>query len=47
MDLLRDSDLTITIIAFDCGFNDSNYFTRTFRKHTDATPTAYRKRYRA
>jgi AraC-like DNA-binding protein len=43
MDLLRDSDLTVTRIAFDCGFNDSNYFTRTFRKHTGSTPSAYRK----
>jgi len=47
MELLRDADWSITRIAFDCGFNDSNYFTRTFRKHTGTTPSTYRKTNRA
>jgi len=41
--LLRNTDLNITEISFQTGFNDSNYFARTFRKHTNSSPTAYRK----
>ena len=42
-ELLRHTDRTITDIAFDCGFSDSNYFTRCFRKTLDQTPKAYRQ----
>lgn len=42
--LLRHSDRRITEIAFDVGFNDSNYFTRQFRKSTGLSPRAYRLR---
>jgi len=41
--LLRQTDLNITEIAFRTGFEDSNYFTRQFRKVTGQTPSAYRK----
>lgn len=41
--LLRHTDRTITDIAFDCGFSDSNYFTRCFRKTMNETPMQYRK----
>jgi|APSaa5957512622_1039677.scaffolds.fasta_scaffold65323_1 AraC-like DNA-binding protein len=44
MMMLRDSDRDVTSIALACGYNDSNYFTRSFRKSTGLTPTAYRKR---
>lgn len=40
--LLRQTDRTITDIAFDCGFSDSNYFTRCFRKAMGQTPKQYR-----
>jgi AraC family L-rhamnose operon transcriptional activator RhaR/AraC family L-rhamnose operon regulatory protein RhaS len=42
-ELLAGSDRTITDIAFDCGFTDSNYFTRQFRKTTGHSPSEYRK----
>lgn len=42
--LLRHSDKQITEIAFDVGFNDSNYFTRQFRKTTGFSPRDYRMR---
>jgi len=34
----------VTEIAFDVGFNDSNYFTRQFRKVTGLSPRDYRLR---
>lgn len=42
-ELLRTSPKTITEIAYECGFSDSNYFTRVFRKHTGLPPGQYRK----
>ena len=42
--LLRHTDRRITEIAFDVGFNDSNYFTRQFRKVTGMSPRNYRMR---
>ena len=42
--LLRHSDKRITEIAFEIGFNDSNYFTRQFRKITGVPPREYRLR---
>ncbi len=40
---LRETDKSITEIAFTCGFSDSNYFSRQFRKQTGQTPTSYQK----
>ena len=40
--LLRHTDLSVTEIAFEVGFNDSNYFTRQFRKVTGQAPREYR-----
>ncbi len=42
--LLRHTDRRITEIAFDVGFNDSNYFTRQFTKATGFSPRSYRLR---
>ena len=43
-ELLRHTDRRVTEIAFDVGFNDSNYFTRQFRKLTGFSPRSYRLR---
>lgn len=43
INLLVNSDMSISEIAADCGFEDSNYFTRIFRQHTGRTPREYRK----
>ncbi len=40
--LLRESTLPITEIALRCGFSDSNYFSRAFRKVNGITPSQYR-----
>jgi AraC family L-rhamnose operon transcriptional activator RhaR/AraC family L-rhamnose operon regulatory protein RhaS len=42
--LLRHTDRRITEIAFDVGFNDSNYFSRQFGKITGFSPRDYRLR---
>ncbi|PAF31485.1 helix-turn-helix domain-containing protein [Paenibacillus sp. 7516] len=41
--LLKHSGLTITQISYECGFNDSNYFTRQFRKAYGVSPKVYRQ----
>ncbi|MBL7016277.1 MAG: helix-turn-helix domain-containing protein [Kiritimatiellales bacterium] len=46
MEMLHNTDLSITEIALEAGFNDSNYFTRQFRRICKIPPSAFRKRYR-
>ena len=40
--LLRFSDLSISEIAQQVGFEDSNYFSRCFRQNMNMTPSEYR-----
>lgn len=41
--LLRDTDFSITEIAYKVGFNGSSYFIEQFKKSMDMTPNNYRK----
>ncbi len=41
--LIRKPKATIAEIAYDCGFNDPAYFTKSFKKQYDMSPTAYRE----
>lgn len=41
--LLRSTELTVEEIAAQCGFGDSSYFGRLFRRHMGVTPMEYRK----
>jgi AraC-like DNA-binding protein len=41
--LLRQTDETITEIAYKVGFNDGNYFARQFRKVIGLSPRTYRR----
>jgi AraC-like DNA-binding protein len=43
--LLRRSDHTITEVAFEVGFSDSNYFSRQFRNLLGVTPSEYRRQH--
>lgn len=45
--LLKSSDLPITTIAFDCGFNSSSQFTNIFKKHVGVLPKEYRSKHNA
>jgi len=42
-ELLADQEQRITDIALACGFNDSNYFTRQFRRVIGRSPRDYRR----
>lgn len=42
--LLKETTYPVSRIAFDCGFNDSNYFSKMFHQLSDCTPLQYRKR---
>ncbi len=39
--LLKKSNLPITRVATECGFNDSNYFAAVFKKYKGITPKKY------
>lgn len=39
--LLRSSDMTIGEIAWNCGYDDHNYFSRVFKKHAGMSPSEY------
>lgn len=44
--LIRETDRSITDIAFACGFFGTSYFGKIFKKCMDCTPGQYRKIYR-
>lgn len=44
-ELLRGKTVSITDIALYCGYGDSNYFSRIFRKYNGITPSEYRARF--
>lgn len=45
--LLIKDKLSICEVAYDCGFNDSNYFSSLFKKTYGVTPSQYRRNKRA
>ena len=45
-DKIRCGKSTVTDIAFECGFSDSNYFAKLFRRKYGLSPCSYRKKSR-
>lgn len=41
--LLHSTNLSITEVGMECGFNDSSHFIKVFRKYKGMTPMQYRK----
>ncbi len=44
-DLLRCTKLSITKIAYECGFRDSNYFSTAFKKFYGVSPRTFRNNF--
>ncbi|MDO5410176.1 MAG: helix-turn-helix domain-containing protein [Lachnospiraceae bacterium] len=44
--LLEQSELSVTEVAYECGFHDMGGFIREFKKMTETTPLQYRKKFR-
>lgn len=42
--LLRSTGLSVGEIAWQCGFNDQNYFSRLFRRNAGMSPTDFRNK---
>ncbi|MNW32545.1 HTH-type transcriptional activator RhaS [compost metagenome] len=42
--LLKRTDLSITEISYECGFNDSNYLTRQFKRTFGMSPKSFRNK---
>lgn len=40
---LSSTDVSVTEIAYNCGFNDLSYFIKTFKKYKGVTPGQYKK----
>lgn len=41
--LLCSTDMTVTAIGMECGFNDSSYFVKAFKRYKGMTPRQYQK----
>ena len=41
--LLNSTNWSITAVGLECGFNDSSYFVKVFKKYKGITPRQYRK----
>ena len=41
---LMSTDISVTDIAYSCGFNDLSYFIKTFKKIKGVTPNSFRKK---
>lgn len=44
--LLRETDLSVSQIAVDCGFSGGNYFGDVFHRERRQSPSAYRRKYK-
>jgi Signal transduction histidine kinase len=42
IELLRNADLTVSMVALECGFSDPSYFGRAFKKEFNLTPAEWR-----
>jgi AraC-like DNA-binding protein len=43
--LLAEQPMSITEVCFDSGFNNFSYFNKTFKEHTQMSPSQYRKEF--
>ena len=43
--MLTETDRSISDIASDCGYTDFTYFSKKFKKHTNLSPSKFRKQF--
>lgn len=43
--LLSNTNMSVTEVGLECGFNDTGHFVKTFKKHKNITPKQYQKRF--
>lgn len=43
MEMLKSDNLSVTDVAFDCGFSDVSYFSKVFKKYAGKTPREFVK----
>ena len=43
LEIMKDTTLSITEVAMQCGFSDSTYFSKVFKKYTGKSPLDYYK----
>ncbi|MGL4583402.1 MAG: helix-turn-helix domain-containing protein [Flavobacterium sp.] len=39
---MEKGDLTISEVGFECGFNDPKYFSKSFKKRYECSPSYFR-----
>lgn len=42
--MLRNSSMSVTDVAYACGFSGTSYFCELFHRHYGITPNEYRKK---
>ncbi|WP_330360102.1 helix-turn-helix transcriptional regulator [Terrisporobacter glycolicus] len=45
-ELLEDSDMSVSQVSDELGFNEPGYFIKIFKKYEGVTPSVYRKYYK-
>lgn len=45
--LLENTDMPVSLISAELGFNEPGYFIKTFKKYEEVTPAVYRKYYKS
>ena len=43
-DMLRSTDMPVINIAYELSYNETNYFSKAFKKKVGMTPVEYRER---
>ena len=41
--MLKNTNKSIRQVAYDCGFNDSNYFSKVFKEVVGISPLQYKR----
>jgi AraC-like DNA-binding protein len=45
VNLLNNTNMSVTEVGLECGFNDTGHFVKTFKKYKGITPKQFQKRF--